>query len=62
MDVGDFDSVVIAVKADLQNINFSAHVKSSGVISLHLSNNTGGPVNLGPAQVHVIVLRPYHRH
>lgn len=56
------DICLASFEGDLQNINFSAHVKSANTVSLHLINNTAGAVNLAAAQVHLIVSRPYHRH
>lgn len=56
------DMCLISFEQDLTNLNLFAHVKSAGIISVHLNNNTAGAVNLGAAQIHVIVLRPYHRH
>lgn len=56
------DICLASFEADLQNLNLNCHVTASNTISLHLSNNTAGAVNLPAAQVHIIVLRPYHRH
>ena len=52
----------ISFTADIQNLDITAHVKSDGVLSMHVKNNTAGAINLGNEQCHVIILRPNHIH
>lgn len=58
--LGDF--VFVSFEADLQELTLSGHIDAADSISIHLVNHTAGAIDLPENQLHVIILRPIHRH
>ena len=56
------DMVLLSIDIDIQDLVLTANVTATDVVTIVLANTTAGAVNLGPSNVHIICLRPYHSH
>lgn len=58
--LGDF--VFVSFETDLLELSLNGHIDAADSISIHLVNHTAGAIDLAENQLHVVVLRPIHRH
>jgi hypothetical protein len=60
VELGDF--CLANIDVDIQDLTTTVHVTAPGVITITLANTTAGAVDLVESNLHVVVLRPHHRH
>jgi len=56
------DIVLMSLVIDIQNLMIGGYVSATNVVTINAHNPTAGAINLGSTDIHIIILRPYHKH
>ena len=52
------DICLCSFDADVDDMTLTAHVHSTGVVDVHMNNNTSGAIDLSEGQIYIVALRP----